>query len=132
MGSPLGIHVVCGGNLAAEPVRSNPNITKIVLFANFDGGHLVGQSIASHPYGEACGSHNHRGAVETFVVLGGRGRITVGDITYTVRVDDCVVVPPGVMHNVIGDSEDEPFRVLCTLGRAPGHENDNQPWAATE
>jgi mannose-6-phosphate isomerase-like protein (cupin superfamily) len=111
--------------------RNNPAITTAAYFSNFAAGHLVGTSIASHPAGEECGSHNHRGAVEQFMVIGGRGIIEVDGVRHEVGVEDCVVVPVGATHNLIGVSRDEPFRVVCTFVMAPGHEDDTTPWKAT-
>lgn len=117
----------------AQPgsARNNPAITTATYFSNFACGYLVGTSVASHPAGEECGPHNHRGAVEQFLVLAGRGIIEVDGVRREVGVEDCVVVPVGATHNLIGVSRDVPFRVLCTFVMAPGHENDPTPWKGT-
>lgn len=119
--------VVSGSSLPMEAVRSNPALTKQSYFSNFAGGYLVGTSVASHPQGEECGAHNHRGVVEQFVVFGGAGVIELDGDRHTVRVGDCVVALAGVTHNLIGTSP-EPFQVLCTSVVAPGHEDDKTPW----
>lgn len=122
---PLVIH---GEDATAGHVRTNPAVSALGFFKDFAAGYLVGTSIATHPAGEACGRHNHRGAVEMFLVLDGCGIIEVAGERHRVVADDCVVVPHGVDHNLIGIDREVPFRVLCVLVVAPGHGNDPTPW----
>ncbi len=112
------------------PVKGNPNITKIVHHENFQGGYLVGLSVATHAAGEECGKHNHRGAVEQFFVLEGFGVITIDGVEHKVQPGDSVLVPVGATHNVTA-APFAPFAVQCMLVIAPGHEDDPTPWAPT-
>lgn len=124
--------MVFGDSLEEVPVRGNPNLTKVVHYENFAGGYRVGRSEAVHACGEECGKHNHRGANEEFYVLAGTGTIEVGDVRHEVRAGVSVMVPVGVSHNLIGTSEDPPFRVLCDFTVVVGHEDDETPWKATD
>lgn len=124
--------VVRGADVQTESVRSNPALTKKSLFSNFAGGYLVGASIAYHPEGEECGTHNHSGAVELFVVVSGTGIIEVDGEHHQVAADDAVLVPVGSRHNLIGTSKDTPFKVVCIFVAAPGHEDNTRPWLPTE
>lgn len=128
----LDVIVVHADELTALPVRGNPNITKLAFFSDFAGGYLVGSSIAMQPFGQQCGLHNHRGAVELFVVLEGSGLIEVDGRMYELRKDSCVLVPPGAPHNLIGSSTEPPLRVFCAFVIAPGHETDETPWLPVE
>ncbi len=124
--------VVRGGDVQRASVRSNPALSKLEFFSNFGGGYLVSAGIAEHPAGEGCGTHTHRGAVELFVVIGGSGVIEVDGVAYDVSVDDCVLVPVGANHNLIGTSTDALFRVLYAFVVAPGHENGPVPWKSIQ
>ena len=115
-------------DLTPEYARSNPAIPKQAFFSNFAGGHVVGVSIATHPYGVACGRHTHRGAAEMFFVLAGEGVVEVGGDLHEVRAGSLIVVPPGIEHNVIGTSERPALRLFYVLAVAPGHEADPKPW----
>lgn len=124
--------VVRGTDVPIEPVRTNPALTKLGLLSNFAGGYLVGASVAFHPEGEGCDLHNHRGAVEVFVVIEGEGIIEVDGVKHDVLRYDTVLVPVGAMHKLTGTSAGVPFTVLCGFVVAPGHEDDTQPWRPTE
>jgi len=128
MAAPIVVH---GEDVQQGHARNNPAITTETYFSNFAGGYLVGASVATHPAGQECGPHDHRGAVEMFRVDQGSGVIEVGTQRRQVHVGDCIVVPQGVRHNLIGTSHDELFVVHCTLVVAPGHEDDPTPWKST-
>lgn len=119
--------VVRGSSLPRQSVHGNPALSKQVLLSNFAGGNLIGMSVAYHPKGEECGPHAHRGMVETFYVLSGVGTIVVDGTCYVVGRGDCVMVPPGAVHNLIGSGGGS-FEVLCVAVVAPGHESDPEPW----
>jgi mannose-6-phosphate isomerase-like protein (cupin superfamily) len=126
------------GAVDAVPARGNSKITKVVHHQNFQGGYIVGLSVATHEPDTACGEHDHRGAIEQFFVLDGFGIITVDGVEHHVEAGDSVLVPAGVMHNVAAAPTDTknrpydwPFTVQCMLVVAPGHEDDPKPWEPT-
>ncbi len=131
VGDGVAPQIIRANELTREVVRRNPALSKIQLFSNFAAGYLVGASVALHPCGEECGVHDHRGAVEVFFVMHGTGIIEVNGEPYNVEVGDCVIVPPGVLHNLRGTSE-ENFTVFCAFVVAPGHEADTTPWVSTD
>lgn len=120
--------IVTTADLPTETVRSNPNLSKVTHFSNFAGDYHVGRSVAIFPWHEECGTHNHRGASEAFYVLAGYGIIEIDGTRYAVQQGDSVVVPVGSNHNLVGDSQDSEFTVLCDFIVAPGHEDDEYPW----
>ncbi len=124
--------VVRAADVTVEPVRGNPALTKLGLLGNFQGGYLVGASVAFHPAGEGCDVHNHRGAVELFIVTAGAGIIEVAGVRHQVAINDTVLVPVGADHMLKGTSTDVPFTVACVFVVAPGHENDPTPWRPVE
>lgn len=130
--APKEVIVVRRGDAVRGHARANPAIATQTLFNNFAAGYLVGGTIAVHPAGEECDLHNHRGAVELFYVLSGRGVITVNGTEYEVVNGDCVVVPVGDRHKLRGLSKGLPFRVFCVFAVAPGHEADPTPWKPTD
>lgn len=123
--NPIVMHV---DDLVPGEARHNPRIKRLMFFSDFAGGHTVGASIATHPKGVACGRHTHRGATEQFLVLEGEGIVEVGDDAHEVRVGSLIVVPPGVVHNVIGMSDQPELQLFYILTVAPGHEADLKPW----
>ena len=123
--SPIVLHL---DELTPGEARNNPPISRLMFFSDFAGGHLVGASMATHPYGVACGRHTHRGAVEMFFVLEGQGIVEVGPAMHEVRTGSLIVVPPGVAHNVIGVSDQPALQLFYVLALAPGHEDDLEPW----
>ncbi|MDD7964666.1 cupin domain-containing protein [Actinomycetospora lemnae] len=57
--------------------------------------------------------HRHRAQTETFTVLEGRLRVTVGRETRVLRVGETAVVPPTVVH-AFANPFDEPARIRAT------------------
>lgn len=124
----VGVIVRHCDDLTPEHARKNPFIPRQAFFSNFAAGHLVGASIATHPFGVACGRHTHRGGAEMFFVLDGEGVVEVGDEMHEVKAGSLIVVPPGMEHNVIGTSDRPALRLFYVLAVAPGHEADPTPW----
>ena len=52
------------------------------------------------------------------IVLGGRGRVVLGDEVYEVEKDDILFIPAGLPHSYdsIGD---EPFAFICSVPNIP-------------
>ena len=65
----------------------------------FEGGEQAGHSIfvTRTPPGAGVGLHVHPYA-ETFLLLEGHGRWTVGEETFELRAEQVVVVPPDTQH----------------------------------
>lgn len=124
--------IVSINNATPGTARNNSSVSTLTYFQNFAGGYLVSTSCASFEVGAACGEHDHRGIVEMFYVLSGRGVIVLDGVAHELSTGDCVVVPPGVRHNVHGKSKGSKFRTLCVTVVVPGHEADPTPWKATQ
>jgi len=56
-------------------------------------------------------AHSHP-IYELQYFLSGHGRIVIGDLSYDVKPDTLVVVPPEISHQPINES-DEPMKILC-------------------
>lgn len=131
MSAPISTTIVKSDELSPVPSPTNPHITKLGLFSDFAGGYLVSGDIFFVPKGEACVTHNNRGAVKLFVVMEGEGIIEVDGVGHTVKTDDCVIISAGAMYRLIGASDTPPFKVLAATTVAPQHEDDTEPWTPT-
>jgi quercetin dioxygenase-like cupin family protein len=86
------------------------------LIDSIEGAHFALRKFTMAPGG---GMPRHTNAVEhEQYVLGGRGRIGIGDEVFEVGADDVVYIPAGVPHwyETVGD---EPFEFLCAVPNHP-------------
>ncbi len=77
---------------------------------------------ATVPHGGATAEHFHRRNEELYFFLTGSGRLRVGDEQRDVRAGDCVVIPPGAIHQLV-DTGHEPLRLLCCCAPAYSHDD---------
>ena len=68
--------------------------------------------------GSTSGVHVHLVADEFFYVLGGRGRILLGEEETEITTGDMIFVPVGIDHRVTS-SQDDPLHIIFILDR-PG------------
>ena len=73
---------------------------------------------ASVPPGGATAAHYHRTSEELYFFTAGRGRMRLGEEEDDVAAGDCVVIPPGVEHELRNLSADEPLVLLCCCAPA--------------
>jgi mannose-6-phosphate isomerase-like protein (cupin superfamily) len=126
--TPTGAVIGSIGELPEAPTARNPNISKEVLLAHGDAGHVTQLSLAHHPDGESCGVHSHGNMDEVCLIWAGEGVVEIDGEQFPARRGDFFAIPVGVPHNLISLSED--FEVLCLGVRALGHEGaDAQFWA---
>ena len=86
------------------------------LIDSDEGAHFALRKFTMAPGG---GMPRHTNEVEhEQYVLGGSGRIGIGDKVFEVGADDVVYIPAGVPHwyETIGD---EPFEFLCAVPNHP-------------
>jgi mannose-6-phosphate isomerase-like protein (cupin superfamily) len=67
-------------------------------------------------------AHFHRGSEEIYLVVGGRGRMRLGEEVQSIGVGDCIVIPPGTVHQLWADP-DEPLVVVCSCVPPYSHED---------
>lgn len=67
-------------------------------------------------------SHRLRSSSETYVILGGIGRLFIGGETVELKRGVCAVVPPAVLQHVKNDGETE-LEFLCLV---------TPPWRAED
>jgi mannose-6-phosphate isomerase-like protein (cupin superfamily) len=77
---------------------------------------------ATVPVGGQTIAHYHRQAEELYFFTAGRGRMTLGDEHRDVAMGDCVVIPPGEIHQLV-NTGDEPLVLLCCCAPAYSHED---------
>ena len=70
--------------------------------------------------GQSQKVHSHDGQDKVYVVLEGRGRITVGSAAESVEAGEAVVAPAGTAHGVINDSG-ERLLLLVLVSPPPPH-----------
>jgi len=77
---------------------------------------------ATVPMGGHTIAHYHRQAEELYFFTAGSGRMTLGDEARDVAAGDCVVIPPGQVHELL-NTGDEPLVLLCCCAPAYSHED---------
>jgi mannose-6-phosphate isomerase-like protein (cupin superfamily) len=85
---------------------------------------------ATVPVGGRTIAHYHRAAEELYFFTAGNGRMTLADEEREVAAGDCVVIPPGQVHQLV-NTGDAPLVLLCCCAPAYSHEDtvlvDDQP-----
>ena len=89
-----------------------------------DSARARNQSLAEAtvPVGGQTIAHYHRQAEELYFFTAGSGRMTLGDEVRDVAAGDCVVIPPGQVHELV-NTGDEPLVLLCCCAPAYSHED---------
>ena len=84
----------------------------------------VNQSLAEATLapGAATTAHHHVRAEELYFITAGNGSMRVGDQEREVTVGDCVVIPPGVPHQ-LKNTGTGPLTLLCCC--APPYADDD-------
>lgn len=77
---------------------------------------------ATVPAGGATIAHYHRESEEIYLVASGQGRLLLGDEEGEIGPGDCVVIPPGVVHQLWADP-DAPLVVVCSSVPPYSHED---------
>ncbi len=100
----------------SEPVNAAKGTSKQVLIGPEQGPNFVLRKFTMEP-GGGMPLHTNRAEHEQYV-LGGRGRVVIGDEVLEVSKDDVVFIPAGVPHayETLGD---EPFEFLCAVPNIP-------------
>ena len=71
--------------------------------------------------------HFHSATLEVYAILSGEGKMVLDDKIIDVRAGDVILLPPGVQHGVMSNS-DVPVKVLMTFtpGLAPKSEPEHR------
>ena len=77
---------------------------------------------ATVPVGGRTVAHYHRVTEELYFFTAGSGRMTLGDAEREVAAGDCVVIPPGQVHDLVNTGA-EPLVLLCCCAPAYSHED---------
>jgi mannose-6-phosphate isomerase-like protein (cupin superfamily) len=87
-------------------------------------GNAANQSLAQAtvPPGATTEAHYHRTSEEIYLFTAGAGRMMLGGEEAAVRAGDCVVIPPGVEHQLVNDG-DGPLVLLCCCSPPYSHED---------
>ena len=75
---------------------------------------------ATVPVGGRTIAHYHRTTEELYFFTAGSGRRTLGDEERAVTAGDCVVIPPGQVHELVNTGEG-PLVLLCCCAPAYSH-----------
>ena len=88
--------------------------SEIRELAGVPSGNAANQSLAQAtvPPGARTEAHFHRASEEIYLFTAGAGRMILGDEEAAVRAGDCVVIAPGVAHQLHNDGA-EPLVLLC-------------------
>jgi mannose-6-phosphate isomerase-like protein (cupin superfamily) len=77
---------------------------------------------ATVPVGGQTIAHYHRTTEELYFFTAGSGRMTLADEEREVAAGDCVVIPPGQVHQLV-NTGDGPLVLLCCCAPAYSHED---------
>ncbi len=77
---------------------------------------------ATVPAGRSTLAHYHRESEEIYLGVGGSGRLRLGSETREIGPGDCVVIPPGTVHQLWADA-DSPLVVVCSC--VPPYSHDD-------
>jgi mannose-6-phosphate isomerase-like protein (cupin superfamily) len=104
--------------------------TQIEPFVTLDGSEIrewagrvsepaQNQSLAEAtiPIAGATTEHYHRVSEELYLVIAGRGRLTIDGEERVITVGDCALISPGARHKVFNIGA-EPLRLLCACAPA--------------
>lgn len=75
---------------------------------------------ATIPSGKRTLLHRHHKTEEIYHVIGGRGRMTLGDNRFPIKAGDTVCIPPGTPHCIEAIAP-TPLRILCCCAPAYAH-----------
>jgi len=96
------------GYEAGEPYRRR---LKCLISPALQDVKHVGIGMVVLPPGSKSTPHPHESEEETWYVVSGRGKITIGEETAAIKPDTVVVAPPGKTHAIDNDG-DEPLKML--------------------
>ena len=101
------------------PVTSQPDVSKLVFLDSEDLNDMRKAKMVNtarlHP-GQTLSPHEHINLSEIFVIIGGRGVITIKDMTWEITPGDMAVAWPYQLHSITNVSSDE--LTICTVGFA--------------
>jgi mannose-6-phosphate isomerase-like protein (cupin superfamily) len=98
--------------------------SEIRELAGVPTGNAANQSLAQAtvPPGATTEAHYHRTSEEIYLFTAGAGRMILGEEEAAVRAGDCVVIPPGVEHQLVNDGA-APLVLLCCCSPPYSHED---------
>jgi mannose-6-phosphate isomerase-like protein (cupin superfamily) len=98
--------------------------SEIRELAGVPTGNAANQSLAQAtvPPGATTEAHYHRTSEEIYLFTAGAGRLILGEDEAAVRAGDCVVIPPGVEHQLVNDGA-APLVLLCCCSPPYSHED---------
>ncbi|MBT3338440.1 MAG: cupin domain-containing protein [Anaerolineae bacterium] len=103
-------------DVPVTPIATAKDTTMQVLISSDEGPNFAMRRIEMQPGGSMP---KHTNTVEhEQLVLGGRGRVLLGDEIHEVEMNDVLFIPAGLAHSyeTIGD---EPFVFLCSVPNKP-------------
>jgi mannose-6-phosphate isomerase-like protein (cupin superfamily) len=74
------------------------------------------------PPGTSTLAHYHRSSEEIYLFTAGAGRMILDGEEAPVRAGDCVVIAPGLGHQLVNDGS-EPLVLLCCCAPPYSHED---------
>lgn len=77
---------------------------------------------ATVPPGGATTAHHHPRSEELYLVIGGRGRLRIGEEERDVATGDCAVIPPGTVHWIENTGETD-LVIVCACSPPYSHED---------
>lgn len=98
------------------------SIIRELMHPAVQGNHAQSLAHATISTGKRTLLHLHHRTEELYHVVGGRGRMTLGEDTFPVKTGDTVCIPPGTPHRIEATGP-TPLRILCCCSPPYSHED---------
>ncbi len=66
--------------------------------------------------------HIHKNSEEVYFIIQGKGLMTLGNKTFTVKEEDAILIPPKTPHKIKNNEEKE-LKILCVCSPPYSHED---------
>ncbi len=103
-------------------ITKDGSIIRELMHPAMQGNHAQSLAHATVPTGKRTLLHRHHQTEKLYHVVGGRGRMTLGKDTFSVKTGDTVCIPPGTPHRIEATGP-TPLRILCCCSPAYSHED---------
>jgi glycerol-3-phosphate cytidylyltransferase len=109
--------VLDGIPMPGTVVKDNETYT---IVDNIELNGLTVSTTILHPSKQTSG-HSHEGIEEVYYFISGHGDMILGEEVIKVKDGSTVVIPDGIFHQVINNSNEEDLSFICTFNDRRNH-----------
>ena len=103
-------------------ITKDGSIIRELMHPSFQGNHNQSLAEAIIPAHTSTLLHKHLKTEEIYHIIQGEGTVRIGDETMTVKTGDSILIPPGTIHNIC-NNRDEELKILCCCSPAYSHDD---------